>query len=190
MLKSNQNHLSVVSKAVLTGLCALLYVGACMFNTAVTEQLDLNSHLWTFAQGAMQLFLVLIFVELGATGIFLGSLVISSISSEPSSLQITLGIAVAQALSAVLARQLAIELLGLNKNLAGLQSHDLLKASLLFAVSNATLSQLWLCWCNQSENFIQNLLTMTLASWLGSACLLTLLSFLRQKIYTWAHHQN
>jgi hypothetical protein len=179
----------LTSKITWIATCTSIYAVSLLANQWCIRLLGLSdSDSWMLLSGGVQLVLTLIFVEVGSIGIGLGTIVFYWLSDTPPSALFILITATLQAVAPMLARHLAIDLGGMKSNLAGLRAKQLLYLCWLFAAVSAALTQVWLTWYDPSHDFLQSTLIMASSYWLGTACVLSLMSLSAKKIYAWVQH--
>jgi hypothetical protein len=186
MLKHNE---WLSSKIAWTLACTVIYTAAVLLNQWFIAALGLSDPSgWMLLSGGVQLVLVLIFVEVGSIAIGLGTLAFYLLCDTPPSALFMVITASIQALAPMLARHLAMDWGGMQSNLSGLRAKHLLYLCWLFAAVSAALTQVWLTWYDPSHDFLQSTLIMASSYWLGTACVLSLLSLSAKKIYAWVNH--
>lgn len=182
-------NLSIKTKASMIALCTVFYGFAVLANQWLLQSLGFSSNNdWMFITGGAQLLLTLVFIDIGGLSIFLAALTYSLIIDTNQNLVFAFVTATIQAIAPMLARRIAIDLGGIEHNLTGLRSKQLLKLCVLFAALSAALNQLWLTWIDPAHEFLQSTLVMAVSYWLGTACMLSLLSLTARKINTWVRH--
>ena len=65
----------------------------------------------------------------------------------------------------------------MDTDLHQLSARDLLKISVLFALTSATLHQLWFVLNERTENFLDSTAVMSLGDWFGTALILSFASY-------------
>jgi len=83
--------------------------------------------------------------------------------------------------SPLLARQLSIIFLGLDREFKEVSPKTLLKTSLLFATLSALLHQLWFYTQGLTDNLASSLTVMALSNWAGTLLVLMAIKFIIQK---------
>lgn len=132
---------------------------------------------WIFLPSGLRLLLVLTMVEYGAIGISIASFLIGWIFYFHDNYFETLVTALISGFSPLIARSVALQFLKIDPDLHHLTSRDLLKLSILFALTSATLHQIWFVMNQHTENFIDSTFVMSLGDWLGTALVLTIASY-------------
>ena len=127
---------------------------------------------WIFIPSGLRLLFVLVLASTGATGIALSSIAINYSFGDPSAHVFNVVTGLISGAAPFIARHLSITWLQLDTHLANLMSRTFLKISVLFAVVNALMHQVWFYWVGHTENFIGSAAVMTLGDWLGTALVL------------------
>jgi len=127
---------------------------------------------WIFIPSGLRLLFVLVLASTGATGIALSSIAINYSFGDPSAHVFNVVTGLISGAAPFIARHLSITWLQLDTHLANLTSRTFLKVSVLFAVVNALMHQVWFYWVGHTENFIGSAAVMTLGDWLGTALVL------------------
>lgn len=164
----------------------IVYVACLVANQWLAHALgwgDANN--WMLLTGGVQMVLVLVLVDVGVWAIGVGSVLFYSFADPAASPLFIVMTASVQALAPLLARHLAMDLGGMQSSLAGLRAKQLLYLCWLFAVVSAALTQVWLTWYDPSHDFLQSIFIMVSSYWLGTACVLSLLSLSAKKFYAW-----
>ena len=127
---------------------------------------------WVFLPSGLRLTFVLLFALDGAFGIMLASTLITYLLYFDGSYLNLLITGSLAGFAPFLARQIAIDYLGLNESLLNLNSFELFKVSLLFAVISPLVHQLWYFWIGRTENFLTSAAVMMVGDWFGSVLVL------------------
>jgi len=158
----------------------IFYLNKLLFDTYEFSY-DVN---WVFIPRGLQLFIVLIAAVDGANGVALASIAIGfELYFLESSIR-TLITAFITGGSPLLTRKICFDFLGVDKELTKITSKAILQMSVVIALINATLHQLWFFYNDKSDAFIKSLLVMALGNLLGTALVLTTLKLLTPKIDT------
>jgi len=127
---------------------------------------------WIFIPSGLRLLFVLVLASTGATGIALGSVAINYSFGDPNAHVFNIVTGVISGAAPYLARYLSTTWLKLDTQLTNLTSRAFFKVSILFAVANALMHQVWFYWIGHTENFVGSLTAMTVGDWLGSVLVL------------------
>ena len=155
-----------------------MYAGLYFLNSALFPALVLSTHIsLIFLPSGVRLIGVLLFSHWGALGIVLCS-AITSLLAPPELLGPTLfGAWVISGLAPWLAREVGIRFMHMDRQLTNLSGMDLLKLSVVFAVFNAVMHQLWFYWQGSGGNFFSQTWSMAVGDWLGAVLLLYAFKF-------------
>jgi hypothetical protein len=132
---------------------------------------------WIFLPSGLRLLLVLVLIEYGAVGICIGSFLISRVYYFQDNYFEILITALISGFSPLIAREFSIHFLKMDTDLHQLSARDLLKISVLFALTSATLHQLWFVLNERTENFLDSTAVMSLGDWFGTALILSFASY-------------
>jgi hypothetical protein len=153
-----------------TALSFLLLSG---LNHALFSALEFDAGInWIYLPSGLQLGFILIFVELGAAGIVLASLLINFFFNFNTDALTALVASLLSGFAPWLARLICIDHLKLDVNLDHLDAATLLKVSALFAFLSGVLQQLWFSWRHDNGNFLGNTLVMSLGGLAGTLVML------------------
>lgn len=130
---------------------------------------------WIFLPSGLEIFAVLLALDAGALGIALGSIAIGFIKYYQGDVVLTLLAGFVTGLSPWIARKVCIEKLDMHPELLDLTPRDLLKISIVFAITSAFLHQILYFWFDRTENFIFSTGVMAMGNWLGTSLILTML---------------
>jgi hypothetical protein len=78
--------------------------------------------------------------------------------------------------SPCIARYLAIQWFNLDSLLFNLTARDFFKISVLFAIVNSLMHQLWFVWENKTQDFLASTLAMAVGDWFGTVLVLATVS--------------
>jgi hypothetical protein len=127
---------------------------------------------WVFLPSGLRLTFVLLFALDGAIGIMLASTLLTYfLYFDGSYLNLFITGSLA-GLAPFIARQIAIDYFGLDKNLLNLRALGLLKVSVLFAIISPLVHQLWYFWTGRTENFLTSAAVMMVGDWFGTVLVL------------------
>lgn len=164
-------------------LCAVIYFFAFQLNDYLFGNLQFSAGVnWVYLPSGFRLLLVLVLVELGATGIALASCAINYIHGSPDAHLFNLVTGAISGATPLIARYVAIYALKLNVDLSGLTGRNLFKASVLFALISAVTHQIWYVWQGVTTDFADSTFVMALGDWLGTVLVLAIASVL-YKLY-------
>ena len=127
---------------------------------------------WVFLPSGLRLTFVLIFALEGAVGIMLASTLLTYLlyfDGNYLNLFITGSLA---GLAPLIARQIAIDYLKLDKELLNLNQYVLIKVSVLFAIISPLVHQLWHFWIGRTESFLTSAAVMMVGDWFGTVLVL------------------
>jgi hypothetical protein len=127
---------------------------------------------WVFLPSGLRLTFVLIFAIEGAVGIMIASTLLTYLlyfDGNYLNLFITGSLA---GLAPLIARQIAIDYLKLDKELLNFNQYVLFKVSVLFAIISPLVHQLWYFWIGRTENFLTSAAVMMVGDWFGTVLVL------------------
>ncbi|WP_353141686.1 hypothetical protein [Limnohabitans sp.] len=169
-------------RAALTLVCAMAYFYAYHLNMYLFDWSEFSHGTnWVYLPSGLRLLLVLVLPLEGALGIAAASLVINY-TFMPNAHVYGIVTSLIAGGAPFLARYLAIRFLQLNPFLNGLNSAEFFKISILFAITNATLHQVWFGLNGLTNNWLQSALVMGVGDWVGTVIVLALVS-LKIKAY-------
>lgn len=172
-------NLSITHKLLIVLLSAAVYFASFELNGILFSDLLFTHRVhWIYLPSGLRLLLVLVFFELGAAGIFLGSLAINYTYFFTGDHVFSVVTCMLSAGTPLLARYLAVEWFKLDINLSGLTPKIIFKMTVLFALLSSTLIQLWFFWNGKTENFLQATAVMAVGKWFGTVLVLALTSLL------------
>lgn len=177
-LAEQPQKISVETQALIVLLCAATYFYAYELNIYLFNWLEFSHGVnWLYIPSGLRLLFVLILVHTGALGITLGTLAVQYIYGSPDAHIFNIVTAMVSGGAPYLSRYIAVHFFKLSPFLTGLTSKGFFKISVLFAVTNALLHNVWFFWYGQTENFIANAFAMFVGDWLGSVLVLAFASF-------------
>lgn len=163
-------------RAALTLVCALAYFYAYHLNMFWFDWSEFSHGTnWVYLPSGLRLLLVLLVPVEGALGIAAASLVINY-TFMPNAHVYDIVTSLIAGGAPFLARYLAVRFFQLNSFLNGLNSADFFKLSIIFAITNATLHQVWFGLNGLTNNWLQSALVMGLGDWVGAVIVLALVS--------------
>ena len=115
---------------------------------------------WIFIPSGLRLLFVLVLASTGATGIALGSVAINYSFGDPNAHVFNIVTGVISGAAPYLARYLSTTWLKLDTQLTNLTSRAFFKVSILFAVVNALMHQVWFYWVGHTDNFFGSITAM------------------------------
>lgn len=167
-----QGKVSLHTQAALALVCALAYFYAYQLNMYWFEWSEFShSTNWVFIPSGLRLLLVLVLPLTGALGIAAASMVINygfNVDAHTYNIVTSLISAAAPYLS----RHIAVHFLQLNPLLTGLTSAGFFKLSVLFAIVNALLHQIWFAWYGLSQDWLSSSVVMGVGDWVGAVLVL------------------
>ena len=165
--------MKATEKALLIALTALTYTAFYMLNGKLDTFFSTSEHVsWIYMPSGIMLLFVLVFVELGAAGIVLASLWISSQYLSSADWFVLIGGALISGLAPLIARKICFDKLLLNLNLDNLDAVTLLKVAVIFSVTSAVLHQLLFTWRGMTSDFVGQTATMTIGNFNGTLIVL------------------
>ncbi len=174
-----QVPLTIHTKALIVTLCALAYFGTFQLNQILFSDFLFTHRVhWVYLPSGMRLLLVLLFFELGAAGIFLGSMAINYYFFNASDPVFVVVLSLLSAGVPLIVRSAAIKWFGLNVNLKGLTTQMILKMSIALSLLSAFTIQAWFYWNGKTVNFLEAFTVMAVGKFFGTALVLTAFSFL------------
>jgi hypothetical protein len=165
-------------QAALVLLCAMTYFYAYHLNMHWFSWSEFSHGTnWIYRPSGLRLLLVLVLPMAGALGITAASLVINyTLTPDADAYNIVTSLISGGA--PYLSRHIAVHFLRLSPQLTGLTSAGFFKLSVLFALINATLHQIWCARNGLSDNWLQSTLVMGLGNWVGTVLVLAFASLL------------
>jgi hypothetical protein len=152
---------------------AIAYLALFELNSLLFSAFSFSTHVdWIFLPSGLRLVFILVFVEWGAVGVAIGSMLITYFMQSNGNLMESLGAGLISGFAPLLARQLCIDFLKLDAGLRNLSTGSLLKISALFAICSSLLHQLWFTWLGQTTHFIHSTVAMAVGDLLGTVIVL------------------
>ena len=165
--------LNLQTQALIVLACGMAYFGAFQLNQYWFDWFEFSHGTnWIFIPSGLRLLLVLVLVRMGVIGIVLSSMAINYSFGDPNAHVFNIVTGVISGAAPYLARYLSTTWLKLDTQLTNLTSRAFFKVSILFAVANALMHQVWFYWIGHTENFVGSLTAMTVGDWLGSVLVL------------------
>lgn len=171
-----------IKQSFIVGVSAGIYYLSLLLNEWVLGEpaFSFDVH-WVFFPSGIRFVLVLLALESGALGIALGGIFWIYQDHPELGLQFALLTGCLAGLSPLLARQLSIIFLGLDREFKEVSPKTLLKISLLFATLSALLHQLWFYTLGLTDNLALSFGAMALSNWAGTLLVLLAFKFMVQR---------
>ena len=165
--------MKAAENAFVIALTAIAYTALYLLNRKLDSLFSLTEHVsWVFMPSGLMLLFVLLFVELGAIGIILASLWISSQYQTNPDWFVLIGGSLISGLGPLIARKICVDKLLLDMNLNSLTAATLLKVSIIFSVISAVLHQLLFTWRGLTNEFIEHAAAMAVGNFTGTLIVL------------------
>lgn len=175
MTHLHERLLIVVGTAVVYALLFFLnewIFGKLTFDEAVN---------WIYLPSGLRLAFVMLFGMLGAAGIVLSSTLIAAFVYFEHDLLTALVTGTLSGLAPYLARHLSLIGLGIDKDLIKLTGNKLLAMSVIFALTSATLHQVFYSWRGYTEDFLAATMVMAFGDLAGTIVMLYVARFALQQ---------
>jgi hypothetical protein len=171
-----------IKQSFIVGVSAGIYYLSLLLNEWVLGEpaFSFDVH-WVFFPSGIRFILVLLALESGALGIALGGIFWIYQVHPELGVQFALLTGCLAGLSPLLARQLSIIFLGLDREFKEVSPKTLLKISLLFATLSALLHQLWFYTQGLTDNLALSFGAMSLSNWAGTLLVLLTFKFMVQR---------
>jgi hypothetical protein len=164
---------------------AVAYIALFMLNNFLFSSFSFSRGVdWGFLPSGLRLAFILVFVEWGAVGVAIGSMLTTYFMQSDGNLMTSLGTGLISGFAPLLARQACIDLMKLDANLHNLNTATLFKTSAIFAIFSALLHQLWYTWLGYTANFIDSTVAMTVGDFTGTVLVLYASKFVLTKLLT------
>ena len=184
----SSKKLSIENQAIVTFACAVAYFYAYQLNAHYFEWFEFSQGVnWLYLPSGLRLLFVLVLTHMGALGITLGSIAINYMFGASDAHVFNLGTSLISGGSPYLARFIAIRFFQLNTGLTGLNSKAFFKLTVLFALTNGLLHQVWFFWTGQTDSLITNALVMAAGDWFGTVLVLATASLVIKLFQTKQH---
>jgi hypothetical protein len=165
--------LAVRKYAVIVSATALAYFSLFQLNNYFFSSFGFSEGVsWIFLPSGLRLAFILLFVESGALGIALASVLISYFYQFEGNLLTIAGAGFLSGFAPWLARLICIDKFKLDVNLKNLTSATLVKISVLFSVLSSVLHQLWYTLRGVTEDFVSSAAVMAFGDMLGTIVIL------------------
>jgi hypothetical protein len=174
MTASEASHkLTLQTQALLVLICAVAYFYAFKLNLYWFNWIEFSHGVnWIYIPSGVRLLFVLIMPRLGAIGVALSSIAVNYSYGDTDAHVFNIVTGVMSGVSPYIARYLARRWLNLDSLLVNLTGRDFFKISVLFAVVNALLHQLWYFWMDKTQDFLASALAMGVGDWFGTVLVL------------------
>jgi hypothetical protein len=152
---------------------ALAYLALFQLNNFLFSSVSFSEGVdWVFLPSGLRLAFILVFVQWGALGVAIASMLLSYFSQSDGGLVASLGTGMISGFAPLLARQVCLDLLKLDAGLRNLSAATLFKTSAVFAICSALLHQLWYTWLGHTASFIDSTVAMAVGDFLGTVIVL------------------
>jgi hypothetical protein len=174
MPASEATHkLTLQTQALLVLLCAVAYFYAFKLNLYWFEWIEFSHGAnWVYIPSGLRLLFVLLLIRLGGIGIAISTIYINYTIGDADAHLYNVVTGVISGASPCIARDLASRWFNLDPLLVNLTGRDFFKISVLFAVVNALLHQLWYIWMEKTQDFLASTLAMGVGDWFGTVLVL------------------
>jgi hypothetical protein len=174
MTASEASHkLTLQTQALLVLICAVAYFYAFKLNLYWFDWIEFSHGVnWVYIPSGLRLLFVLIMARLGGMGVALSSIAVNYSYGDTDAHAFNIVTGVISGASPCIARYLAIKWFNLDTLLVNLTGRDFFKISVLFAVVNALLHQLWYFWMDKTQDFLASALAMGVGDWFGTVLVL------------------
>jgi hypothetical protein len=179
-------------KIVVVLATALSYLALYRLNFLVIGDSFNYSHRvdWLFLPSGLRLAFILIFVGSGALGIVLASTYITFVSYGDGAISSLLVSGSLAGITPLVAREVAVRWLRLERELENLRSVGLVKLAFLFAAVSSLIHQLWYFWNGTEPLFIESAVVRFIGDLLGSIVVLGTLQLVIQFHRYWQGFKN
>jgi len=166
-------QLTLQTQTLLVLICAVAYFYAFKLNLYWFDWIEFSHGVnWVYIPSGLRLLFVLIMARLGGIGVALSSVAVNYSYGDPDAHVFNIVTGVLSGASPCIAAYLAIKWFNLDTLLVNLSGRDFFKISVLFAVVNAVLHQLWYFWMDKTQNFLASSLAMVVGDWFGTVLVL------------------
>lgn len=174
MTASEASHkLTLQTQALLVLICAIAYFYAFKLNLYWFDWIEFSHGAnWVYIPSGLRLLFVLILARLGGVGIALSSIFINYTLGDVDAHVFNIVTGLISGASPCIARYLAIRWFHLDPLLFNLTSPDFFKISVLFALMNGLLHQVWFVWMDKTQDFLASTLAMGVGDWFGTVLVL------------------
>ena len=174
MTASEASHkLTLQTQALLVLICAVAYFYAFKLNLYWFDWIEFSHGVnWVYIPSGLRLLFVLILARIGGVGITLSSIFINYTLGDADAHVFNIVTGLISGASPCIARYLAIRWFHLDPLLFNLTSPDFFKISVLFALMNGLLHQVWFVWMDKTQDFLASTLAMGVGDWFGTVLVL------------------
>lgn len=171
---ATDSRLSLHAHALLALACGVAYFYAFQLNQYWFNDWLEFSHgaNWIFIPSGLRLLFVLVLGATGASGIALSSIAINYTLGDQEAHLFNIVTGLISGGAPYLARHLCVKFFGLDTQLANLGNRGFFKISVLFALVNSLLHQVWYFHIGHTSNFFASALAMAVGDWLGTVLVL------------------
>ena len=186
--EATADELSFHMQALLVLACGIAYFYAYKLNMHWFDWFEFSHGTnWIFIPSGLRLLFVLVLARTGAIGIALSSVAVNYSFGNPDTHLFDLVTGLISGGAPYLARHLSLTWFGLDSQLANLNARTFFNISIVFAVVNAVMHQLWFVWNGHTENFITSTLAMIIGDWFGTVLVLATASLVIKLFQTKQH---
>ena len=154
--------------------CAFIYFYTYKLNVFLFDDLKFSEGIsWVFIPMGLRVLLVLIFVETGALGVFIGSLFFYYLNGSQDDHVFNIVSGLISAGAPLLARYIAVDNFKLDINLSQITLKPLLEITAIFALITALFRSMWLYWYGKSDAFIEGAFVMFVGNFIGALMVLS-----------------
>ena len=165
--------LTLQTQALLVLICAVAYFYAFQLNQYWFAWIEFSHGVnWVYIPSGLRLLFVLIMARLGGIGVALSSIAVNYSYGDTEAHVFNIVTGILSGASPCIARYFAIKWFDLDTLLVNLTGRDFFKISVLFAVVNALLHQLWYFWMDKTQDFLASTLAMGVGDWFGTVLVL------------------
>ena len=174
MTASEASHkLTLQTQALLVLICAVAYFYAFKLNLYWFDWIEFSHGAnWVYIPSGLRLLFVLVLARIGGVGITLSSIFINYTLGDADAHVFNIVTGLISGASPCIARYLAIRWFHLDPLLFNLTSPDFFKISVLFALMNGLLHQVWFVWMDKTQDFLASTLAMGVGDWFGTVLVL------------------
>ena len=167
------HKLTLQTQALLVLICAVAYFYAFKLNLYWFDWIEFSHGAnWVYIPSGLRLLFVLILARLGGVGITLSSIFINYTLGDADAHVFNIVTGLISGASPCIAHYLAIRWFHLDPLLFNLTSPDFFKISVLFALMNGLLHQVWFVWMDKTQDFLASTLAMGVGDWFGTVLVL------------------
>lgn len=161
--------------AVIVGAVALGYFLLFLLNESLFSAMGYSEVVsWVYLPSGLRLVFVLLFVEWGALGIALASVLTGYLYQFHGDWLTVLVAGMLSGLAPWLARAMCVDAFKLDVNLENLTVRTLLKMAVVFSVISPVLHQVWYVWRGVTADFLSAVAVMAVGDFVGTMLVLYL----------------